>query len=110
MKSQYLKNYKWKTFKSFYFYFSGFTSITESSGPTPSTSDGIEGFTLTGQSTYSNSTLHDACNSTLDGIYVHVSLNTSDKREWDKEKSSMNCIKHVMSFHKSELEVELIES
>ena len=62
------------------------------------------------------------CTSTSDGvngstIYVHVSKSTSDKREWDKEnccvfcgKLSTNCMKHMMSSHKSEFEVQLIES
>ena len=67
-------------FHFFNFYFSGVTSTTEFSGPTPSTSDNIKGFTLTGQSTYSNLTPHDVCNSTSDCIYVHVSKSKSDKR------------------------------
>ena len=93
------------------------TSTTASSGPTPctSTSDGVNSSTLTGRSTGCDTT--DCDTTSGRHLYVHISRSTTEKREWDKKnccpyccKLSTNCMKHIMSIHKHEYEVQLIES
>ena len=107
------------TVEHFQFSFSGVPSSRKSSRPS---SDGVT--TSAGQSHPRNAcdstTACDstsACDPKENGIYVHVSKSTSHKREWDKENScafcgklSTNCMKHVMTNHKSEFEVQLIDS